>query len=403
MINNVRNQTKLSNMKKLLLILCFFPILAICQTYTPGQSYFDANNYVEYIAGNLPIVLSAPHGGDLEPTSIPDRSCSGCVYVKDSYTQELAREMQAAFFQKTGCYPHVVINLLHRKKFDANRDIGDAADGNPTVEASWNAYHDFLDSAKAQIEKDYGRGLFLDLHGHGHTIQRIELGYLITRSELQMSDNDLNTLNYVNKSSIKKLTSDNLNVLMHSELLRGNLAFGTLLENRGFPAVPSKQDPFPIGSEPFFSGGYNTQRHGSRDGGDIDGIQIECNQSIRFTTSIRQDFADSIAQSVIDYYDIHYNAQFIGNYCNLISNAERVKSTPDFRIYPNPVQEYLQLEIAIGKADIMIFNSIGQTVKQLKWNGLPLDVRDLNDGIYFLQVLKDGEVLGSTTFIKTMN
>ena len=30
--------------------------------YVPGQSYFGRNNYIEYLAGNAPVILSAPHG-----------------------------------------------------------------------------------------------------------------------------------------------------------------------------------------------------------------------------------------------------------------------------------------------------------------------------------------------------
>src|SRR5262249_16761368 len=33
--------------------------------YTPGQSYFGRNNYIEYIAGNSPLILSAAHGGNV--------------------------------------------------------------------------------------------------------------------------------------------------------------------------------------------------------------------------------------------------------------------------------------------------------------------------------------------------
>ena len=237
-----------------LFLFCIFHLHLHAQTYLPGNSYHDATGYVEYLAGNLPIVISAPHGGYLEPMEIPDRDCDGCVYVRDAYTQELAREIQEAFFQKTGCYPHVVINLLHRKKFDANRNIEDAADGNTTVEESWDAYHTFLDSAKMNIVQQYGRGLFLDLHGHGHDIQRIELGYTLSKNELQLSDEELNGNTFIEESAIQTLVSDNLQDLSHSELLRGDFSFGTILDNKGFPAVPSLETPFPLDAEPYFSG-----------------------------------------------------------------------------------------------------------------------------------------------------
>ena len=36
-----------------------------------------ANEYIEYIPGTLNIILSAPHGGGLQPDEIPDRD-AGC-------------------------------------------------------------------------------------------------------------------------------------------------------------------------------------------------------------------------------------------------------------------------------------------------------------------------------------
>ncbi len=276
------------------------------ETYIPGNVYLDDNGYVEYIAGNLPIVISAPHGGYLTPTALPDRLCDGCSYEPDNYTQELAREMQAAFFEATGFYPHVVINLLHRQKFDANRDIDTAADGNATVEQSWYAYHEFLKIAKNTIEEQHDRGLFLDVHGHGHEIQRLELGYAISKNELQLTDSDLNTPTYVSESTIQTLVGDNIQSLTHAELLRGVQSFGAMTDNGGYPAVPSFSTPFPLDEETYFSGGYNCKRHGSLYGGAIDGIQIECHSSVRFDEQTRQAFAIELAKVSMDFLNAHY-------------------------------------------------------------------------------------------------
>ena len=49
------------------------PVIAAAQSYVPGQTYFGGSQYTEYRAGNLPIIVTAPHGGSLTPPSIPDR------------------------------------------------------------------------------------------------------------------------------------------------------------------------------------------------------------------------------------------------------------------------------------------------------------------------------------------
>src|SRR5688572_23934921 len=55
----------------------------------PGQSHYGQNQYIEYLAGNLPVILSAPHGGRERPSDIPDREQG--TFAFDTNTQELAR------------------------------------------------------------------------------------------------------------------------------------------------------------------------------------------------------------------------------------------------------------------------------------------------------------------------
>ena len=75
-------------------LLCL-PALLLSQNFVPGQTYVGANGYVEYRAGNLPIIISAPHGGDLAPGAIPDRTCPDAVTLNDANTQALARQLNA--------------------------------------------------------------------------------------------------------------------------------------------------------------------------------------------------------------------------------------------------------------------------------------------------------------------
>jgi len=298
------------------------------QDYHPGETYYDSTGFVRYMAGDLPIVLSAPHGGYLRPDSIPDRDCSGCVYAQDQFTLDITEDMYDAFFEQTGCYPHVIINELHRIKFDANRDIAEAADGNPLVEKAWRAYHRFIDQAKDDISLDYDRGLFLDIHGHAHTIQRIELGYLLSGDELRLTDEKLNAPEMILESSIRSLVGDNIQNLLHAQLLRGDDSFGTLMDNRSFPSVPSASDRFPESGEPYFSGGYNTARHGSRDNaGSIDAIQVELNRDIRTDTDRRAMLVDSLTATSNDYIDLHYDDSYHDVYCSALLPVELLSFT----------------------------------------------------------------------------
>ena len=91
-----------------------------------------------------------------------------------------------------------------------------------------------------------------------------------------------------------------------AELLRGTASLGGLLEAEGYRAVPSPGDPDP-GGAPYFSAGYSTARHGSRDGGTVSGIQLEHQyQGIRDSESSRSAYAEALAEIIDTYLSTHY-------------------------------------------------------------------------------------------------
>ncbi len=272
--------------------------------------WFGTNDWVEYRPGTLPVILSAPHGGGVEPPSIPDRSGVGIVTVRDSRTIETTIAASDAVLARTGERPHVIILHLRRTKLDANRDIGEAALGNDEAENAWREYHGFIDMAKQTVTTDHGSGLYLDMHGHGHAVQRLELGYLLTGSQLDNIDAaGLDNLDGQN-TSLAGLAART--EAPFSGILRGPDSFGGLLEAAGVPSVPSPRWPGPAidsipGDEPYFSGGYSTRRHGSVAGGVIDGIQIEHNfTGIRGTAADREAYAVVLADVIATWLDRWY-------------------------------------------------------------------------------------------------
>ena len=59
------------------------------QSFLSGKTYYSDKDYIEYFAGNMPLILTVPHGGFLVPSTIPNRNCAECVTVLDTNTQEL--------------------------------------------------------------------------------------------------------------------------------------------------------------------------------------------------------------------------------------------------------------------------------------------------------------------------
>lgn len=265
--------------------------------YRAGQSYFSGDGYVEYIAGDLPLLLLVPHGGSLRPSALPDRT--GGVTDSDTNTQDLARRIAAALFRRTGHHPHVVICLLHRVKLDCNRDQAEAA-SDARARAAWTRFHALARAARDSIIRRGGAGFAIDLHGHGHPLQRLELGYLLDAATLGLPDATLAQPGYAGAASIRELASRVTGGL--PELVRGPGALGTLLAARGFPSVPSAAVPAP-GNDPYFNGGYNTAAYGSRDGGAVSAVQLEANYAgVRDSPAAREAFAEALAGVLEEFF-----------------------------------------------------------------------------------------------------
>ncbi len=391
-------------MKYLLTWLLAIPMVLTAQPYTPGESYFGANNYIEYLAGNLPIILSAPHGGYLIPGSIPDRDCPDCAYLMDTRTQELIRALAEAIHNRTGCYPHVIINRLHRRKLDANRDLPEAADGDPIAGQAWAEFQGFIDSAENAVVQTYGKGLYIDLHGHAHAVQRLELGYLLSKSNLQLPGATLNLGNYVAKSSIRRLALQNVNTIDHTGLLRGEYSLGSMLSNRGYPTVPSSTDPFPDEAESYFDGGYNTERHGSWPGGTIDGIQIECNWTgVRDSLPNVVRFADSLSIALLDYLEKHYFGSLAGSWCDSLPQTSTGSPVAAVQVFPNPYCSsfFVQTDDAAGSWTAEVYDFSGNLLltKVLSAQA-PVEVMPKRREKVWVVVRKDGQVVAMRSVLR---
>ena len=133
------------------------------------------------------------------------------------------------------------------------------------------------------------------------------MGYTIPDYILRQTDASLNQVSVSNNSSIRALVQNNLTNQTHAQLIRGPKSMGTLLANAGDPPVSSQQDPAPASGDPYFDGGYNTERWGSSDSGLVDAIQIETNfDGVRNSTANINKFADSLARVIKSYIESHY-------------------------------------------------------------------------------------------------
>ena len=271
--------------------------------YEPGVSYFGRARYVEYIPGGLPVILAATHGGRLDPSEVRDRSYG--TVRNDLNTLDLTMKMRRALIDLTGHAPHTVVSHLRRSKLDANREIVEAAQGDPYAELAWEEFHDWIEVARSNVVADFGGGMFFDIHGHSHDIDRIELGYLLTSDELNRADAALDALAVVRRSSIREM--GRTSSIPFSKLLRGPMSFGGLLADEDVPSVPSPEARSP-GDAPYWRGGYNTRLYGSQGDGElVSGIQLEHHfPGLRDSDENRRAYAEKAARVIRQFMLEHF-------------------------------------------------------------------------------------------------
>ncbi len=255
------------------------------------------------------------------------------------------------------------------------------------AETAWNEFNNFINTAQASAQSQFdGKAFYIDLHGHGNPIQRLELGYLLYDEELANTDVVLNASQFVSNSSIRNLVSTNVSGSSHAELLRGNFALGTLFGNGGFPSVPSKQIPFPLTSENYFSGGYNTARHTSyAQNNTVNGLQIECNYAnVRDSYANRKKFADSLVSVVKRYLRIQQNIDVTN--C-VVTSIPKTKDTSSVIVSPNPATKFIQFTFKEKVIDfeVEIINLFGQTVLSAR-NQNSLYIQQLPKGVYLIKI-----------------
>lgn len=254
------------------------------------------SGFVEIWPGTLPVVLSAPHGGTEKPTDIPDRT-----YGKtnlDGFTRPLAYAVRAAFIKRYGQAPPLVVCLISRKKVDCNRELLEAAQGNPAAEKIWHEFQDAIKAAEAAVLRKNEHGLYFDIHAQGNPGSRVELGYGVTAEELGWPDAKLNAPEVARRSTVRLM--DEASPTTFAELMRGPLSFGALLEQRSIAATPSPQRPLKEGIL-YFNGGYNVRTHGSSDGKGLDAIQLETPMTVRRTAEDRERFARAVVDASGEY------------------------------------------------------------------------------------------------------
>ncbi len=281
----MRKIFQLKNRRDLLLIRRFalqiFSFIAALAFYQIvfAQDSTSAHRLLTVWAGSLPIILSAPHGGrQAIPGIVPRRGIGVSQFnvERDGNTAELAEAVAGELSARLGGKPFLVVAAFERKFADANRPASMAYE---SIEAKlyYDAYHDGLRQAVAQVGQKWAGGLLLDLHGQSATDESIFRG----------------TVNGKSVSLLEKKFG--------RQALTGPKSILGQLAAKGYKILP---DPSGSDHEQRYSGGFTTQTYGSHRGTHVDVIQLEFGTNLRAKAHLERTASDLAA--AIDVFARNY-------------------------------------------------------------------------------------------------
>lgn len=226
--------------------------------------------------GELPIVLTAPHGGKQRIADVPDRSTG--VTTRDIATYEVALGVAEEIEERVGKRPYLLAALFHRSSADANREPAGAYE-DEDAEPHYEAYHDSLLEIVAEVRRRWpGRGLLLDIHGQA-SFEGIHRGTKDGRTVRRL---------------VKRMGEE---AFVGPEGLFGRIAAA------GYEVFPPVGAPLGEPEEDSrFNGGFTVRAYSGDDDG-VDAIQIEIGPKLRADEQRRRALVKDLAAAIAGFYE----------------------------------------------------------------------------------------------------
>lgn len=230
-------------------------------------------------AGELPIILSAPHGGTKVVPGVEARTGDAVpggtgpfVVSRDVGTEELVTLIAAGLERRLGKKPYVVKSLAHRKFLDPNRPAAAAYEGDE-AKVVYDAYHAALVRFCREVQSKHRSGLLLDLHG------QVLLPDAVLRG--------------TNNGKTVALLRERFGEAAHV----GEASLFGRMRAAGIKVYP---DPLDGPDHPRYNGGYIVQTYGSHQGFGIDAMQLEFGSDFR-KPERRPATADAVVEAIVRF------------------------------------------------------------------------------------------------------
>lgn len=226
--------------------------------------------------GEIPIVLTAPHGGKVRIEDVPDRTEG--VTQRDVATYEIAIAVADELEERLGKRPYLVAARFHRASADANRAAEDAY-ADEDAKPHYEAYHRAVREAVAEVRKRWPEdGLLLDIHGQG-SFEGIHRGTKNGRTARRL---------------VKRIGEE---AFVGPEGLFGRLSA------LGVEVFPPVGRPFGDPKEDSrLNGGFTVQTYGSENEDGIDAIQLEIGPKLRTDATARVELVADLSEAIAGFY-----------------------------------------------------------------------------------------------------
>ncbi|MBD3214957.1 MAG: hypothetical protein GF311_20265 [Candidatus Lokiarchaeota archaeon] len=245
----------------------------------------DFTTYIEFQRGDIPLIISIPHGGTLKLSGIPNRN-KGVLGI-DKYTiqlgKQLIKEIEITFNKKHSepKKPYYVISKIHRSRIDLNRKKERAfVQSSDLASKIYDLYHNKLDTYINDSIQNFGRSILLDIHGF--ETEKRPNGYRDV--DVIFGTNNLKSL--INNSIPKKDWDKNLRGRLIKDLL-----------DLDIPIAPGH----PRRKEYVLKGGFITKKYGAQKKDQSKTIQIEFSDRIRiYNLRLQKQVLKKISEVLVD-------------------------------------------------------------------------------------------------------
>jgi len=289
--------------RTLIVVVWLCQVATLCGQEKSTKPIVLVEELVYVRAGDLPIILSAPHGGTGEIPGVTERTGvgmatgpSGFFTGRDAGTEELAMEVAEEIKKRFGKSPYVVVSKVHRKFMDPNRPA-DISFEDPNVKPFYDHYHDNLSKYCREVTDRFKAGVLIDLHGQGTSRETVYRG----------------TKNGLTVSHLRETFGEQAHL--------GSKSLFGLLSTRGWKVHPS---PLDEKEQSGFTGGFIVQSYGNHKSQPIDAIQLEFGAEYR-AAGKRAKTAEVLTDALVEYAGLYLQVQVPAEPKTSESSKQRMK------------------------------------------------------------------------------